>query len=156
MSKLEVLDNKKLVLKNVIKKELRNISMEDMDSHLKKFLTKIDLLKIQSFGPLVIKSCGINISEDGSTITADYDFLLQAHDFKQYKNEFKIEEKHVCEHCAFLHFEGTPQDVNYAHSKMDLHFYENDLSNNGIIYSVCIQDSEDYTILDLFKPVLQI
>lgn len=31
MAKLEVLENKKLVLKNVLKKELRGISFEDID-----------------------------------------------------------------------------------------------------------------------------
>ncbi|MEG0661555.1 MAG: AraC family transcriptional regulator [Anaerorhabdus sp.] len=156
MSKLEVLENKKLVLKNVIKQEVRNISMEEIDTYLNKFLTKVELLKVQIFGPLVIKSIGVSVSEDGSSITTDYDLFLQAHDYKQYKNEFVIEDRHVCEHCAYLHFEGNPQDINYAHSKLDLYFYENDLSNNGTIYSVCIQDSEDYTIIDIFKPVLQI
>lgn len=153
MSKLEVLENKKLVLKNVIKKELRTIEMEDMNIHLQKFLNRVELLKIQTFGPLVIKSLGANISEDGH-ITTDYDFLLQAHDYKQYKHEFILEDRHVCSHCAYVHFEGKPEDINYAHTKLDLYFYENDLLSDGQIYSVCIQDSNEYVVMDLFKPVV--
>ena len=65
MAKLEVLENKKLVLKNVLKKELRGISFEDIDQQINKFANRLDILKVQTFGPLVIKFCGTNISEEG-------------------------------------------------------------------------------------------
>lgn len=58
MAKLEVLENKKLVLKNVLKKELRGISFEDIDQQINKFANRLDILKVQTFGPLVIKFCG--------------------------------------------------------------------------------------------------
>ena len=57
MAKLEVLENKKLVLKNVLKKELRGISFEDIDQQINKFANRLDILKVQTFGPLVIKFC---------------------------------------------------------------------------------------------------
>ena len=60
MAKLEVLENKKLVLKNVLKKELRGISFEDIDQQINKFANRLDILKVQTFGPLVIKFCGTN------------------------------------------------------------------------------------------------
>lgn len=153
MAKLEVLENKKLVLKNVLKKEIRNINMEEIDNEIQSFTNTLQLLKVQVFGPLVIKSCGTTIGEDGS-ITMDYDLFMQAHDYKQYKHEFVLEEQHVCSHCAYIHFEGDPMELNYAHTKLDLHFYENDLHSNGEIYTVCIQDGEEYSVIDLFRPVL--
>lgn len=155
MAKLEVFENKKLVLKNVLKKELRNIKMEDLDNEIENFTKKIDLLKAQVFGPLIIKSCGTNIGEDGS-ITTDYDLFVQAHDYKQYKNEFIVEDSHVCQHCAYVHFEGNPMELSYAHSKLDLHFYENDLESKGEVYTVCIEDSDEYSVVDLFMPVLTV
>jgi len=155
MAKLEVLENKKLVLKNVIKKEVRSIEMEAIDNEIQKFGNKLALLKVQTFGPLVIKFCGINITEDGN-MTADYDLMIQAHDYKQYKNEFVIEDKHECRHCAYIRFEGRPDEINYAHSKLDLHFYENDLESSGVVYTICIQETDDYVVMDLFKPVVML
>lgn len=155
MSKLPIQENKKLVLKNVIKKELRSIKFEEFDNELQKFSTKIELLKVQVFGPLVIKACGMNVSEEG-IMTCDYDLFTQAHDYKQYKNEFVIEDRHVVEHCVYLHYEGNPEDVAYAHSKLDLHFYEHDLHSDGVMYSICLQESEDYLAMDFFKPVVSV
>lgn len=152
MSKLNVLENKKLVLNNVLKKEIRNISLENINKEIQKFTNKLQLLNVQVFGPLIIKSCGTNIHENG-TITADYDLMVQSHDFMQYKNEFVILPRFECSHCAFVHFEGEPSDVSYATAKLDLFFYENDLEGTGENYTVCIMESEDHTVMDFFRPV---
>lgn len=45
-------------------------------------------------------------------------------------------------------------ELHFAHSKLDLYFYENELIETGVLYSVCIQDDETYSIIDLFKPVV--
>ncbi len=155
MAKLEVLENKKLVLKDVLKKELRGVSLENIDKEIQKFVNKLDILKVQMYGPLVIKSCGTNISDDGD-ISSDYDLLVQAHDYKQYKNQFEIVERLECPHCVYVHFEGDPLEINFANTKLDLYFYENDLESNGEAYTVCIHESDDYVITDLFRPVIQI
>ena len=155
MAKLEVLENKKLVLKNVLKKELRGISFEDIDQQINKFANRLDILKVQTFGPLVIKFCGTNISEEGD-ITTDYDLLIQAHDYRQYKNQFDIVEKVDCPHCVYIHYEGNPLEINFVNSKLDLYFYENDLESTGESYTVFIHDSEEYVITDFFRPVMQL
>lgn len=154
MAKLEVLENKKLVLKNVLVNKLRGISFEDVDKEISKFVNKLNILNVKMFGPLVIKSYGTNIHEDG-TITTDYDLIVQAHDYKQYKSNYYIQEKYECPHCVYIHYEGVPEDVNYATIKLDLYFYENELESNGEMYSVYIHDSEDYIVTDFFRPVIQ-
>lgn len=153
MPKLEVKEHKKLVLKNVLKKELRNINMEQVDQEILKFTQRIDLLKVQAFGPLVIHNIGTNISEDG-TLTMDYDLLVQAYDYLQYKHEFVTIERFSCDHCLYLHFEGSPEEVTYANTKLDLYCYENDLSSSGELYTVCIQENEHYVVMDFFQPVV--
>lgn len=153
MAKLEVLENKKLVLKNVLIKELRNISLDEVDQEIQKFTNNLDILKVKAFGPLVIKSCGTNILDDG-TITTDYDLIVQAHDYMQYKNQFVTKQRFECPHCAYIHFDGNPLELNYAHTKLDLFFYENELESTGEIYTVCIQENEDHVVTDLFRPVM--
>lgn len=153
MPKLEVKEHKKLVLVKILKKELRNAPLDSVDQEIMKFSQKIELLKVQVFGPLVIHNIGTNIHEDG-TMTMDYDLIIQAHDFKQYKNEFITEERYECKHCLYLHFEGRSEDVPYAQMKLDLFEFENDLITTGELFTVCLNENETTVIIDLFKPVV--
>ena len=152
MPKLEVLENKKLVLKNVLRKELKNIQLELLNEEINKFALLLDKLTVQTFGPLVTKSNGVNISDDGELIM-DYDLLIQAHDYKQYKSSFEAIERLEVPNCIYLRFEGAPEDIQYAHSKLDLYFYENNLESTGEVYSVMIEDSEYHSVVDIFRPV---
>lgn len=152
MPKLEVVENKKLVLKNVLRKELKAINIEDIDKEIHNFMVRLELLKAQVFGPLIIHSIGTNISDTGG-ITMDYELLMQAHDYMQYKNEFDTEERFICPHCLYLHYEGSFEDVSYVHSKLDLFIYENELSSTGELFTICLNDTENYISMDLFRPV---
>ncbi|HEL2338774.1 TPA: AraC family transcriptional regulator, partial [Streptococcus suis] len=68
MSKLEVLENKKLVLKKVICKKLSSLQFEDLEQEIDRFYQHLQLLKVQMFGPLIVKNSGTILHEDG-TIT---------------------------------------------------------------------------------------
>ena len=152
MPKLKVLENKKLVLKNVLQKELSSIQLESINDEINKFGLLLDKLFVQTFGPLVIKASGLVISDEGE-MTVNYDLLIQAHDYKQYKSSFETIERLEVPNCVYVHFEGSPEDIQFAHSKLDLHFYENDLESTGEVYSVMIEESEHHTVVDIFKPV---
>lgn len=75
MPKLEVKENKKLLLKNVLKRELKNIDVTDFYKGLENFKKELQLLRVQIFGPLIVKIGGTNISENGK-ITTNYDFFI--------------------------------------------------------------------------------
>ncbi|WP_400243722.1 AraC family transcriptional regulator [Niallia sp. JL1B1071] len=154
MGKLEVKENKRLVLKNVIIKELRNIQMDHLDSEIQKFLNYIKVLNIQTYGPLITKSHGTNIHEDGS-ITFDYDVMLQAHDYHLHKERFKTNHLHTCDNCIYIRFEGKADHLNFAHTKLDLYLYENDLETDGSIYNIYIANEPEHTIIDIFRPVIK-
>lgn len=155
MKILEIKTKKKLVLKNVLKRELKNIHTENLDVEVEKFALLLEKLNVQTFGPFVMKTGGIHISEEG-LITMDYDLLTQAHDYKQYKNAFDVSEKFEVPNCVYVKFEGNPEELHYAHSKLDLHFYENELESTGEVYSVIIEETQHYTVVDIFKPVKQL
>lgn len=152
MSKLDVKENKKLTLKNVLIKELKNINMEDLDNEINKFGNALQLLHAQLFGPLIIRNKGTKIHEDGS-VTMDYDLMTQAHDYQQYKEQFGINPKYTVENCIYVRFEGSVEEINYAYIKLDLYIYENDLISNGEMYIINIEDNENYCIVDIFRPV---
>lgn len=155
MTKLVVRENKKLILKNVIVHELRDISLENVETEIDKFLSKLELLKVQTFGPLVTKNYGTQIREDGA-ITTNYDIMIQAHDYKQYKKIYKTYNQVTAEYCVYVRFEDHPQYSNYAHTKLELYFYENDLMSDGTTYSVIVNDTAEHLVMDLFQPVKQL
>lgn len=152
MAKLEVLENKKLVLKNVISYELRDIPLEELESEINKFLTKLDVLSVQTFGPLVTKNFGTNISDTGK-LTTSYDIMIQAHNYNQFKGIYKVYDRLTAEYCIYVRFSDHPQYSSYAHNKLDLYFYENDLISSNITYSVIVNESADHLTMDLFVPV---
>nr|MBS7718157.1 hypothetical protein [Vibrio cholerae] len=64
MSKMEVKENKKLILKQVLIKELKNMQLDQVDMEMNKFVNQIKLLKIQVFGPLIVSNTGVNVHDD--------------------------------------------------------------------------------------------
>lgn len=155
MSKLEVKENKKLVLKQVLVRKLNNVAMDQLDGEIRKFANYIQLLKVNTFGPLITMSSGINIHEDG-TCTINYEMMVQAHDYKQYNKNLTTHERLKFSNCVYLRFQGRPEDIGYANSKLDLYFYENDLSSSGIQISVFISESPDEAVIDFFRPVAKL
>lgn len=152
MAKLEVKENKKLVLKNVMKKELKNIAIENLDKHINEFGNMLQLLHVQVFGPLIIKNVGTKIHEDGN-LSFDYDLIVQAHDYLQYKDKYVTQDRLVAENCIYVRFEGPMEELNYAYSKLDLHIYENDLMATGEDYIIHVNDNPEHGVVDIFKVV---
>jgi len=152
MPQIILATNKKLVLKNVLRRELQNIEFDKLNDEINKFGILLDKLSVQTFGPLVTKNGGVNINNEG-TLTTDYDLLVQAHDYKQYKSSFEVIERLEVLNCIYVRFEGNPDEVQFAHSKLDLYFYENDLESTDEIYSIMVEDSEHHSIIDIFRPV---
>ncbi|BDD39536.1 AraC family transcriptional regulator [Streptococcus ruminantium] len=155
MSKLEVLENKKLVLKKVICKQLKSLQVEKLEQEIDKFYQHLKLLNVQMFGPLIVKNSGTMIHEDG-TITVDYDLYVQAHDFRQYDTFYTVYEEVICPHCVYVRFEDRPEYLQFAYSKLDLHFYENDLETDGTSYTVYVNTTGEMMTVDIFRPIVSL
>lgn len=152
MNKLEVKVNKKLVLKQVLIKQHRNIELDVIDEKLYAFTNQLQLFNVQTFGPLVTRNAGTTIHDDGK-LTTDYNLIVQAHDYKQYQKNFQIKERIEFPNCIYLKFKGKPEDLHFAHSKLDLYFYEQGLSSNGDVITVLINEYPEQIEVDLFRPV---
>lgn len=152
MNKLEVLENKKLVLKHVLMKQHKNIELEAIDEKLNKFSNQLKLFNVQTFGPMITRNIGTTIHDDGK-LTIDYEVFVQAHDFKQYKKHFLVKERIDFPNCVYLKFKGNPKNIQYAHNKLDLYFYEQGLVSNGDIIMVLVNENPEQIEVDLFKPV---
>lgn len=155
MNKLDVIENKRLVLKQVIIKKHKNVNVESFDEKLSNFINQLQIFKVQTFGPLITRNAGTTVHEDGK-MTTDFEFVVQAHDYKQYEKKFSIKENMEFSNCVFLKFKGNPNDLHYAHSKLDLYFYENGLIPNGDIINVILKESTEWIEVDLFRPVTKL
>lgn len=155
MKKINIQNNKKLVLKKVLLKKISNINPEKLDLEIGKFLNSLQLLNVQVYGPLIVGDKGIKISDEGC-INADYDLYIQAHDYKQYKNQFSVLEEVVVEHCLYTRFEGRPEYLQLTFNKLEIYEYEEDIITRGDIYMISLEDSEDHIVMDIFKPVKMI
>ncbi|MGF3113629.1 AraC family transcriptional regulator [Facklamia sp. P9177] len=155
MAKIEIKENKKLKLKNVIEKKLENFDLKSIEVEISKFINALEMLKAQTFGPLIVCNEGINISEDGA-ITANYTLYIQAHDYKQYKKQFKVLDELVVEHCLYTRFEGKPEYLQLAFNKLEIYEYEENIITRGDIYMISLEESEDHIVMDIFKPVKMI
>lgn len=152
MNKLNVVENKKLVLKNALVEEHRGIGFDEIDKRVQEFENKIKLLNVQVYGPLITKMSGTQIGEDGS-LSVDYDLIVQAHDYEQYKSQFKTYERLTAEHCIYVRFNDHPQYIQFATSAIELYMYNNNIDDSGILYSVLVNVNEDHLVMDYFKPV---
>lgn len=152
MNKLEVKENKKLVLKQVLIKQHKNIELDTIDEKLNTFTNQLQLFNVQTFGPIVTRNAGTMIHDDGS-LTTDYELIVQAHDYKQYQKNFQIKERIEFPNCIYLKYKGRPEDLHYAHSKLDLYFYEQGLTSKGDVITVLIHEYPEQIEVDLFRPV---
>lgn len=152
MIKMEVKENKKLVLKQVVMKQYKNIPLDAVDVELNTFTNQLQLFNVQAFGPLVSINGGTTIHDDG-TLTMDYELIVQAHDYRQYNKNFQIKERIEFPNCIYLKFKGKPEDLTYAHSKLDLYFYEQGIIPSGDAITVLVDDNSDQIEVDLFRPV---
>lgn len=155
MAKLEIKDNKKLVLKSVICKKLYDIKVENINQEIEKFYQHLQLLKAEIFGPLIVKSCGTTIHDDG-LITTDFEFYIQAHNAQQYSNSYDVQDSISVPYCLYVRFEDSPEYLQYAYSKLDLHVYENDIQTDGIVYTVYVNSSPEKMVVDIFRPIVSL
>ncbi|HET0843144.1 TPA: AraC family transcriptional regulator [Streptococcus pneumoniae] len=138
MAKLEVKDNKKLVLKSVICKKLHDTKVEDVDQEINKFHQHLQLLKAQIFGPF------------------DFEFYIQAHNAQQYSNIYDVQDSISVPYCLYVRFEDSPEYLQYAYSKLDLYVYENDIQTDGIVYTVYVNSSPEKMVVDIFRPIVSL
>lgn len=153
MSKtINILQNKKLVLKNVIRKRCNHLPNNSIDEEVKKFQNTLLAHNPSAFGPLIICNRGSHVSESGE-ISVDIDILVQAREYKKMKDIFDIEESIECKNCIVAQYEDDAEHIPMVFSKLDVFIYENDLIPTGIMYTLYKDSSSHHTALDIFKQV---
>lgn len=151
MEKIKIQEHKRLRLVNVLAKELRGVSLENLNEAIQKFVNFLEVSTIQTRGPLITKTIGTKISDTGE-ITVDYDIYIQTVRELAYSG-YVFHQEIVAENCLYAHFDGAQEDFNYVDAKMSLYIWENDLIATGEQYTVLLEDTGSLMIADVFKPL---
>ena len=152
MSKITILENKKLRLINVLSKELRNIQIEEINNEIQSFINYLDISQIETKGPLITKNLGTQILNNGD-ISFDYDIMIQTIRKQTDHGLYKFHNQIVVGNCLYAHFEGRADELSFAQGKINIHIWENDYVDLGEEYTVHLHSDEEWMEVDIFKPV---
>lgn len=152
MSKqIQIVTNQDLILNNVIKKELRNVSYKKMDEEIIEFHKALASYHANLYGPLIIHTLGAHILH-GDIITVDIDIMSQGYLYDYSDKAFIIEKEHRCKNCLYAHYEGDTEHMQMVFNKLDIYIYEHDFKETGRSYSLYFNSSSGVR-LDVYKQI---
>lgn len=152
MNNLEIIEGKKLKLVHVFCKEFDDLSLEESDMEVQKFLNFLEVSRIQTRGPLIVHHVGSQLLENGN-IQLQQRFMIQlirphdGHSGYLYYPEISVP------NCLYLRFEGREEHIHLAYQKIEIHMYEKNLTPVGGLYQIQLEEQEDIIILDIFQQV---
>lgn len=150
MEKIKIHNNKRLKLINVITKELRNVSSDNLNNEIRKFINLLEVSNVQTRGPLITKTIGTHFRND--QLLFDYDIMVQLEKPTKLK-KFKVLDNITLENCLYVHYEGIQEDFSYVQTKLELYIWENDLITTGEEITIHLESINDMMIADVFRPV---
>lgn len=143
-------ENKILKLKNVLMREFK-LDEEPLNKKLYMFESYLKMHKIETFGPLIIKthiegtdkpdlliSVLIQTKEENPTIIRPYSFT----------SEVKVGP------CLFSRFIGKEENAGIAQSKLQVYAYEKNIVLGSESYSVYKNQTSEYAEIDTFVPII--
>ncbi|WP_350343904.1 hypothetical protein PRVXT_000266 [Proteinivorax tanatarense] len=152
MSKIILKNNKSLVLKNVLIRKLHCLNLDDLEGEIKDFKHSLKKHRVKTFGPLITKCYGPNVHKDGR-ITANYEIIIQAHDYLKYKSLFETRKSLNCGKCVYLRYSDEPEFMDFAFSKINMFITENNLNTVGVTYNAYVEQDHKNVVFEIFKPL---
>lgn len=153
MPKLIVKENKRVVLNNVIRKDLFQIKTSDLQKTIDDFNNDLMANKAQLFGPNILQYKESTITSDGM-ILLNLTIYQQAHNYMEFSNKYTIDEKFISPKCIYLRYDGIFNYRDIIEKKIDVYCYENDLISKPNIFVIILEQSEERVIADYFKEVI--
>lgn len=150
---LEVKENKVLKLVNVVKRELRAVPQQEVDRATYMLESYLKTRKLNSVGPLITVSQGVDVTEDGQ-LGLDIDIMIQLNEKTMTGEPYEFLEMVRITNCVYVRFQGKIEELNYGYSKLELYMWENKLTKKGETYTVFanMEDQANVTV-DIFIPV---
>ncbi|HFE9851869.1 TPA: hypothetical protein ACGBG5_002536 [Enterococcus faecalis] len=152
MEKIIIQENKKLKLVNVLVKELRRISADDIQNEIRRFMNFLEVAHIQIRGPLITRTIGTHIdSIEGLLI--DYDIMIQTVRTFSIEN-YKFLNSLSFNNCLYVHYKGNQDELTYIQTKFELYVWENNLISTGEEIIVHLDTDNEKMTVDVFRPMV--
>jgi len=143
-------ENKVLSLKKTLIREYK-INEEPLDKKLHMFESYLKMHKIETFGPLIIKTHIKGTDKPKLVISV----IIQVKDNNpSLLSPYKFENELIIGPCLFSRFVGEEQYANIAQSKMQVYAYENNIILGTESYSVYKEKSDINSVIDTFVPII--
>lgn len=159
--KIEVHDNKTLVLRNVISKEITNMVFQEKNESDNDLIENAIVVsqienQIRSKGAMPIGPLIQCMAPKGNDTDISLCLMMQAD--KVIKNAdpgFESYEELVIRNCMYVRFEGSIDNLQLAYNKLQLVAYEKNVKLKGNIYTVYVKASDDgEMIVDVFMETI--
>ncbi len=155
MEKIKINDNIELKLNNVIAHKLNDMIVDKLDWEIHNFENKIALLEITCISPIIVKSSGTKINEVGE-IRVDYEILVEIEGTSNLPDYFSYYGEYHVPNCVQVIFDDSPEYLGMASQKMNVYFYEMNYEDNGELFTIISNYSEENCRVEYFKPIAKV
>ncbi|MDR1913938.1 MAG: hypothetical protein LBQ68_05585 [Clostridiales bacterium] len=147
---IQVRENKTLVLNNVLLRKIGLKEKEDLSTTLERMNSYIKSKNWDTRGPLIIHDVIKDINlRDETALNMEAMFQLAQTPSSVTLPYIYVPSLRV-ENCLFARFAGRQSDVHYAHEKMSVYAYENDIALKTETYSVFLETRQEDVVMDIF------
>ena len=149
---IEIRENKKLKLQNLISKELTDIEVLEFPKTLEMFRSFILARKLNPIGPIITHTkvaVENGISKRIITISTQLSKTLE--DVLNYPYFFGKET--IIDNCLYARFVGLENYSHLASYKLQVYAFETEKKLKGDMYTIFVGNNEEILTIDVFAPL---
>lgn len=151
MPKLALSMNETLMIEEAVRTYVPQLQPHCLEEEISRFVKRLDVLKVEVDGPLIVKSYGTRIKHD--TLVVDYELIAPSKKAQQYQHSFFTTHHQNIRSCIRVAYKGDENYVHLAGQKLDIHLFENDIEDSGILFMVLHEDEPGQMHVDYYKPI---
>lgn len=156
MGKIVISEDKTLKLQNVLstRMDLSADNLEIFDSEIQKMNIFIQTHGARQIGPLI----QFNHTELNENHEPELNmwFMLQSDNYiHNVEKPYRMDSVVRVKNCLYARYTGPEDKLKYAHDKLGVYAFENDIDLDGSNYTIFVDrnEEEETIIADVFMPV---
>jgi hypothetical protein len=152
MKKIEISQNKRLKLTNVVSRKVELNELVKLDRLLELMEAYIKSKGAQSIGPMIqVVHKGTN--ENGEAMPR-ITIMRQANRYIEHTEEpYQCTPVVQVKKCLFSHFVGEEKNIKHVYDKMNLLGFEEEIKLTGDIYTIFINRVDNVLTADVFMEI---
>ena len=149
MSKIIVKDNKVLILKNVICKDIDSENIENFHKSVVQIESYVRTKDTEVFGPLIQYTELVKKSDNSFKVYSKILWQIKSH-IEKFEEPYKGLSSIRIPNCMYCRYVGPEEKLKFAYDKIMLTAFEEDIPLKGDSYTVFVDKQDDNIIADVF------